>query len=358
MNFALSEDQIILCDTITRIVTESCDVREVHGVIEQQGRHHEGLWNHLKESGAVGICTPDAYGGAGMELLEAALIMEILGYNASPVPLMGHLLATLALGHSANKEAQQEWLPQLSDGSLIGTVALGEAGERWFPEQWQLDVENGKVTGSKDFVPAASEADVFVIGLKGGQLGLVIADQPGVRTEVRNGVDRTRPIGAVAFEGAEVQIIDDCTLGARLLDASLVLTAADSFGGSSKLVDMSVAYAKEREQYGVKIGSFQALKHQLANMAMATEPSRGLYWYAAYTFDHMQDESARYASLSKAFTAENYMQVSRDAVEAHGGIGFTWEYDVHIWFKRAMFNWAWCGSPTAHYERYATLSDW
>lgn len=358
MNFTLSEDQYILRDVIARMVTESCDVRAVHEVIEQKAGFHSDLWNHLKDFGAAGLCIPEAYGGAGMELLEAALVTEILGYNGSPVPLISHFLATLALAHSDNEEAKQQWLPKLADGSLIGTVALGEGGEQWFPDQWQLELKDGAVTGNKEYIPAAMEADLFITGLKGGRLGVVAVDQPGVRREARDGVDRTRAIGSVVFDGAAVELIGEGDLGERLLEAALVLIAADSFGGASRLVDMSVSYAKEREQYGVKIGSFQALQHQLADMAMATEPSRGFYWYAAYAFDHQQDESARHASLAKAFIAENYMQVARDAVEAHGGIGFTWEYDVHIWFKRAMFNWAWCGSPAVHYERYATQSDW
>ena len=141
-------------------------------------------------------------------------------------------------------------------------------------------------------------------------------------------------------------------------DAALVLLAADAFGGATRLVEMSVEYAKTREQFGVTIGHFQALKHQLANMAVDVEPARGLYWYAAHAQDHVPDQAERSAAIAKAHITDRYLQVARDAVEAHGGIGFTWECDVQIWFKRAMFDRAYLGSPALHRERSAQLAGW
>jgi alkylation response protein AidB-like acyl-CoA dehydrogenase len=137
-----------------------------------------------------------------------------------------------------------------------------------------------------------------------------------------------------------------------------VLLAADAFGTASRLVHMAIEYAKTREQFGVTIGHFQALKHQLANMAVDLEPSRGLYWYAAHAFDHVPDDAARFASLAKAHITERAMQIARDSVEAHGGIGFTWECDVQLWFKRVMLDRAWLGTPALHRERAAVLAGW
>jgi alkylation response protein AidB-like acyl-CoA dehydrogenase len=144
----------------------------------------------------------------------------------------------------------------------------------------------------------------------------------------------------------------------RVRDAGLCLLAADAFGTGKRLVDMSVAYAKEREQFGVTIGHFQALKHQLANMALEIEPARGLYWYAAHAFDHLREEAERAAALAKAHITDRAMQIARDAVEVHGGIGFTWECDVQIWFKRAIFDRAFLGIPSLHRERAAQLAGW
>jgi alkylation response protein AidB-like acyl-CoA dehydrogenase len=174
-----------------------------------------------------------------------------------------------------------------------------------------------------------------------------------------DGVDRARRIAAVSFDGAACEALPEGEAAApRLRDAALILLAADAFGAGSRLADLSVEYAKTREQFGVTIGHFQALKHQLANMAIEMEPCRALYWYAAHAFDHVRDESERAAAIAKAHITDNAMQVARDAVEAHGGIGFTWECDVQLWFKRAMFDRAFLGVPSLHRERAAQLAGW
>jgi alkylation response protein AidB-like acyl-CoA dehydrogenase len=144
----------------------------------------------------------------------------------------------------------------------------------------------------------------------------------------------------------------------RLIDAAAVLLAADSFGGAEHCVTMSVDYAKMREQYGQPIAAFQGLRYQLVAMALATEPSRGLYWYAAHAWDAIPDKSSHAASQAKAHLSDTYLQVTRDTVEAHGGIGFTWEHDTHLYMKRAMLNWAWLGSPSRHRLRAADLAGW
>jgi alkylation response protein AidB-like acyl-CoA dehydrogenase len=144
----------------------------------------------------------------------------------------------------------------------------------------------------------------------------------------------------------------------RLIDAAAVVLAADSFGGAEHCVAMSTEYAKMREQYGQPVAGFQGLRYQLVAMALATEPSRGLYWYAAHAWDAIPDKSSHAASQAKAHLTDTYLQVTRDTVEAHGGIGFTWEHDTHLYMKRAMHNWAWLGSPSRHRMRAADFAGW
>jgi alkylation response protein AidB-like acyl-CoA dehydrogenase len=188
---------------------------------------------------------------------------------------------------------------------------------------------------------------------------LVRGDAEGLEIQPISGVDRARRIADLVFSEAVCEALPHGVAAApRLRDAGLVLLAADAFGTGSRLVDMCVAYAKTREQFGVTIGHFQALKHQLADMAVAMEPSRALFWYAAHAFDHLPDEAARSAAIAKAHITDGAMQVARDAVEAHGGIGFTWECDVQLWFKRAMFDRAYLGQPSVHRERQARLGGW
>jgi alkylation response protein AidB-like acyl-CoA dehydrogenase len=145
---------------------------------------------------------------------------------------------------------------------------------------------------------------------------------------------------------------------ARLRDAALVLLAADAFGAAHRLVRMTVEYAMTRQQFGQPIAQFQALKHQLANMAVDVDPTRGLWWYAAHVYDHAPARAERAAALAKAHITERAQQVARDAVECHGGIGFTWESDVQLWFKRILFDRQWLGTPEEHRGRIAQMSDW
>lgn len=359
MNFALSEEQKQLQESLERMVRELCPPRRLHAVFDEACGFDEALWRALLEFGAGGLVVPAKHGGSGLELIDAALAAETLGYHGAPVPLWGHLLATLALTMGANEDLKKKWLPQLAEGSILGSVALGEANARWQPEQWQLAVDDGRITGQKPFVPTGGEAQLLVVGLMGGRLGLVTPDAGGVTRTELDVVDRTRRMANVDFDHSSVlPLAEDPSVAGRLRDAALILLAADAFGGAKRAVDMAVGYAGEREQFGVKIGQFQALKHQLANMILEVEPCRALYWYAAHAFDRRPNEAPAAAALAKAHIAERFMQVARDAVEAHGGIGFTWEYDIQIWLKKAMLDWAWGGEPSIHRERYASLMGW
>jgi alkylation response protein AidB-like acyl-CoA dehydrogenase len=200
---------------------------------------------------------------------------------------------------------------------------------------------------------------VIVVGVAGGGLALVDKSAGGVETTPFAGVDRTRRLDGVRFAAAACEpLASGEGVAERVRDAGLVLLAADAFGGASRLVETSVAYAKTREQFGVTIGHFQALKHQLANMALEVEPARALHWYAGHAFDRATEDAPRMAALAKAHLADRFVHVAREAVEAHGGIGFTWECDVQIWFKRALFDRAFLGDPSVHRERAARLAGW
>ena len=200
---------------------------------------------------------------------------------------------------------------------------------------------------------------MVVVGVAGGGFALVERGAGGVKAETLEIADRTRRAARLVLDGAPCEPLPGGAAAApRVRDAALVLLAADALGGAARCVEKSVEYAKTREQFGVTIGHFQALKHQLANMSLEVEPSRALVWFAAHAFDQLPAEAERAAALAKAHLTDVYMQVARDAVEAHGGIGFTWECDVQIWFKRALFDRAFCGTPAEHRERAARLAGW
>ncbi len=358
MNFDLTEEQELLQDTVCQFAANECPPTRVRAIFDGDDGHDTGLWNGLLELGLGAIAISDEYGGAGLELLDLALAAEVLGAGAVPGPFLGHSLAGLAIAWAGSDAQRKTWLPRLASGEALGTIAFAEGEGRWQPADWTLG-GGATLDGVKAHVPFGAHADLVVVGTRGGGLAVVERGARGLEVEPLAGIDRTRRLAQVRFSGTPCEALaGGPQAAARVRDAGLVLLAADAFGGAARLVEMSAEYAKTRQQFGVTIGSFQAVKHQLATMAVEVEPARGLYWYAAHAFDRVPGESERSAALAKAHLTQVYMQIARDAVEAHGGIGFTWECDVQIYFKRAMFDRAFLGAPAVHRERAAALAGW
>lgn len=358
MDFDLSDEQRLLQETVAGFLENECPMSHLRELYDDEVGYDPKLWKGLAELGVAGIHLPEEYGGSALEMLDLAVVAETVGTHAAPVPLISHALGSLAIALAGSDAQKSRWLPGLASGDLLATIAFAEEGGAWQPEEWTLDA-GPTLSGTKETVPFAEHADLFIVGLAGGKLCVVERSAAGVEVQRIEGADRTRRIGRVSFDGTPAEGLeasDDAA--ARVRDAGLVLLAADAFGGASKLVDMSVAYAKSREQFGVTIGHFQALKHQLANMAVEIEPCRALYWYAAHALDHIPEDAPRSAALAKSHLTDRYQQIARDAVEAHGGIGFTWEGDVQIWFKRAMFDRAFLGTSRQHRNRAADLAGW
>jgi alkylation response protein AidB-like acyl-CoA dehydrogenase len=357
MNFLLTEDQLALVDSVSNLLRDKCDSQQVHKVFNAQGdaQFDRELWQALCEMGVPAIMVPQAYGGLGLGMVDLAIVAEALGRTVAPAPLLGHALAALAITLGGSEDQKSRWLPSLATGEILATVALCEGKSGWLPSEWTLN--SPQLNGTKTLVPNAAEADLIVVGTADG-LALVERGA-GYACARIDSADRTRPIDTVTFEAAVAEpLAEGAAANERLIDAAAVLIAADSFGGADHCVTMSVEYAKLREQYGQPIAGFQGLRYQLVAMALATEPSRGLYWYAAHAWDAMPDKAAHAAAQAKAHLADTYLQITRDTVEAHGGIGFTWEHDTHLYMKRAMLNWAWLGSPSRHRLRAADLAGW
>jgi alkylation response protein AidB-like acyl-CoA dehydrogenase len=282
-----------------------------------------------------------------------------MGEGALPSPFLGHSLASLAIAEAGSEAQKKTWLGPLAEGRLVGSVALCEEGSVWEPEAWRVEEKGGRLRGSKLFVPHGDLADVLLVGTAEGGLTLVERGAAGLSLSSQEGIDRTRPIFRIDFDDTPCERLPDAAKRvARVGDVGLVLLAADAFGVGSRLVDMSVEYARTREQFGCKIGQFQAVKHQLARLGTDIEPTRALFWYAAYASDHLPDDARRSAALCKAHISDRTMSAARMAVELHGGLGFTWECDVQMWFKRAMFDRAFLGTPEFLRERCAALAGW
>jgi alkylation response protein AidB-like acyl-CoA dehydrogenase len=348
-----------LQETVRGFCEKECPPARLRQLFDGGEGHDPALWRGLGAMGLLGLAVPEAWGGAGLELLDLALVAEVLGHAALPAPFLGHQMVSLAIAKSGSDAQKNAWLPRLASGEAIGSVALAEDAATWEPETWRARVDGGRVTGEKCFAPHASHADVLLVGVAGGGLVLVERGAPRVEIADQGGVDRTRPIARVALEGAACDPLPGGEATARRVrDAGAVLLAADAFGAAWRLLQTTLAYTGARQQFGNVLTRFQAVKHQLANMATDIEPTRGLWWYAAHAFDEIPEESERAAAIAKAHVTDRALEVARGAVELHGGIGFTWECDVQIWFKRAMFDRAFLGTPELHRERSARLAGW
>jgi alkylation response protein AidB-like acyl-CoA dehydrogenase len=332
MRFHLSEEQRAIQDAIRGTLADCWQLEKQHVFANGDADFDETSWNALMALGLGSILVPDS----GMGVLDAALVCEVVGEAAAPGPLIGLLLAVAAVARSSNDAAKLH-LAGLEAGSAVVALAFGDS----------------------PYVQSARSAALFLAGSRESGISLVEAGA-GVSIEAVKSTDRTRPVSKVSFDGATTHLLfpaGDPMVG-KLIDAALVLIAADSLGGAQKCTDMSVAYAKEREQFGQPIGRFQGLKHQLAHMALDVEPARAQVWYAAYAHDADLPDAPRAASMAKAHLCDVYVRSTRAAIAAHGGIGYTWEYGLNYWFRRAAVNRAWLGSPAAHRARAAALAGW
>jgi len=362
MDFGLSEDQLLLKDTIKRFLAEQCPTTRVRQIMEADSDAEKQLWRELAELGIAGVIVPSDHGGQERELLDLALIAEELGYAATPGPFIGSAMATVALVEGGDGTLQRHWLPAIASGDALATIAWGEENGQWTPEQFATSASGDRLTGRKLMVPSAEAADVIIVSARdaaGPGLWLVERDAAGMEIAALKVNDMTRRLHAVTLaDTPAVKLPKGAAAVQRVFDAGLILIGADAYGGAHRCLEMARDYALTREQFGQIIGAFQAVKHQLANMAADLEPSLALVWYSAHAFDRIRDQSTRHAAIVKAHMTDLYDRVVRDTTELHGGIGFTWEFDLHLWFRRAIFDRAFLGEANYHRARAADLAGW
>lgn len=355
MKFDLSDQQRDFQTSVSDFLIDACPKTRALAAHENEAADFE-IWRGLMELGIGAVCVPERFNGLGLGLLDLAILAETIGRAAVPGPFIEHALATLAVSLGGDDVQKRNYLPRLASGEMRGTVALPGPNGKWTPDVWEGDARDN-YSGQKQFILHAEGADVIVVGLAGGRLAIIVGDDPGLSLHPVCSTDGGKRLFHAEFKNTKVELLA-LPVGQRVFDAGLVLLAADAFGGASQSVDMAVEYAKEREQFGQVIGAFQSMKHQLADMAVAIEPSIGLYWYAAHTFDAEPEVASETAALAKAHITEIYPNITRRMIEAHGGIGYTWEYGAHVWLKRALFNQAYLGTPRVHRARIAAMAGW
>ena len=342
MRFALSEDQKLLVDSVGKALAALSPLERVRRFADRREATASDLWAGLAELGLPGLLIPEAYGGLGLGLLEAALAAEALGAAVAPSPFLGTaVLAPLALTLAGSEAQKAKWLPKLASGEALAGVAIAEAvaGSR---DGAGIEAADGKLSGKALFVLDGLAADLLIVADRRG--GLHLVETPPKATPM-DSIDATRRLSEVEFRDTPATPLASNSALERLRDAAWVILAAETLGAGQAMLDKAVAYAKERRQFGRVIGSFQAVKHLCAEMAAELEPARALVWYAAYAFDHAPEESTVLAAHAKAHLSEIGRFVARTSTEVHGGIGMTDLLGLHYWFKRIGQNRQLLGGP-------------
>ena len=328
MRFTLSDDQQEIQRTARDLLASRSTVARLRENAEA-GRYDDALWKELCELGWPGIALAEEHGGQGLGMVELCVLLEELGYACAATPLLGSVLAGLAIQHAGSDAQRERWLGGLASGELRGALGLVR-------------------DGAAELVPDAAGADVVVLVEQGaGGASLVEGDA----VEAVDAIDPTRRYGRVTADGGEALEGD----AEAALDRALVAVAAGLVGVSQRALDMTLEYVKERKQFGVPVGSFQAVQHRAAQMLLDAEGGRSATYFAAWTADAEPDRLPVAAAMAKAWTSDGARNATAGAIQLHGGIGFTWEADVHWWFKRAQLDAYYLGGAGEHRARIAEL---
>ena len=360
MEFGLSDDQKMMQESIERTLARVAPLERVRKAAGHEPYAADVL-KALVELGVPGILIPEDFGGLGLSLLDAALAAEVLGRHVAPVPFVASsVMGPLAIIGAGSDAQKKKYLPKLAAGERVAGVAISEqaAGAR---EKAGITAKSGKLSGKTLFVLDFAGADIFVVADKFAGLHIVDAKAKGLEKTTLNTIDATRSIGELSFDTVEADPLSSGNPAAtldRMIDAGRIMLAADTLGAGGRMIEKAVTYAKERQQFGRVIGSFQAVKHMCAEMVAELEPCRALIWYAAYVFDEFPEQSRKMSAHAKAHTSEVGTFVARTATEVHGGMGFTDLLGLHYWFKRIGYNRQALGGPEKARHDAAVAQGW
>jgi alkylation response protein AidB-like acyl-CoA dehydrogenase len=344
MEFAFTEEQQMIGETARAFFAENATSDRTRKAMAADGIDRP-LWKAFcQELGLSGIGIPESTGGAGLGLVELAIIAEAAGAQVAALPMLGSLaLSAQAVASGGSAEQKAAYLPGLLSGDIIAGYIHDAA----------LAVEGNSLTGAAGFVAHGGSAQLFVVTSNSGAW-LVATDAPGVTVTVLTTMDQTRPYARVTLAGAQGEpLADSAAAIAAAHRAGFVSIAAEALGGAQACLDRTVAYARERVQFGRAIGSFQAYKHRLADMMIEIEQARSAVYWAACAVDEGSDEAELAVHAAKCFAADTYFMCAGNMIQLHGGIGFTWEHEAHLFFKRARAIQTMLGDGAWHREQIA-----
>ncbi len=355
MEFGLSESQEFLKDSARKFFAGECPSAEMRRLMETDTAYDATLWSKITEQGYTGIIFPEGYGGAGLGKVELMLLMEEAGRALLPGPFFSTVvLAGSVLEAAGNHALKEKYLAAICRGEVRATVAFVEASASWNPQDVQLSATNGKLTGEKFFVSDAAIADFIVVVARNGVF-VVDSKARGLRISPMSGMDLTRKLYGVEFSNTPAEQIGSSTDLSRAFDIATAALAAELVGGMQRTLDITVEYAKTRKQFGKPIGMFQAVQHQCADMYLETESSRSAVYYAGWALEENSPDAATAVSIAKMYASDAARTVGNRGIQIHGGMGFTWENDLHLYYRRAKASETAFGDATFHREHIARL---
>lgn len=346
MNLDFSDEQKELQAQVRRYLAEKCTPAAVRAILEGPEPYDRALYAGLAEMGVLGAAIPEEYGGVGLSHLELCLFAEELGRVIAPVPVASSIyLCAEFLLQAGSEEQKAAWLPKLASGETVGTFALVEGQGRAGADKVELKAAGGKLTGVKSLVADGMAADVAVVAARTGagddgiSLFLVDLNGPGVSRKELQSIDPTRSYAAITFDGAPGEALggtgDGWHIASQVMDRAAILMAFEQVGGSDRALEMARDYALDRMAFGRPIASFQAIKHMLADMYVAATLARSNCFYGAWALATGSSELPVAAATARVSATTAFQQCAKNNIQVHGGMGFTWAFDCHLYYRRA-----------------------
>ena len=342
MNFEFSSDQMLLRDQARKFLENEESVKKAREVLEGDQTHDESLWRSVVEMGWTATTIPEEFDGLGLGYLELCVIAEELGRSLAPTPFSSSVyLATEALINQGSKEQHQKYLSKLAAGEIVGTLAHTETTNSPSPENLNCELSNNKLNGIKIAVTDGDVANFAVVSAKeGDKVVLVLVDlsAKGVEITSQNTLDPSRSHACIKFKDADAEILGSSQDGwaalQEILDHAAVLFAFEQLGGAEACMDMAKEYAMGRFAFGRPIASFQAIKHKIADMYIAVELARSNCYFGAWALSTDAPELATAAATARVSASKAFHECSKENIQTHGGMGFTWEFDCHLYYRR------------------------
>ncbi|MBQ0719173.1 MAG: acyl-CoA/acyl-ACP dehydrogenase [Gammaproteobacteria bacterium] len=369
MQFTFTDEQEEFRLIVRRFMDDKSPSTEVRKLMDSEAGYDPAVWQQLSEElGLPGIHIPEAYGGQGFGFVELCIVLEEMGRALLCAPYFSATaLAATSIIHAGTEEQKLSLLPDIATGKTLATLAFNESSDNWSPDDTALTAtatDNGfLLNGEKSYVVDGHIADLLIVvartpgstGSDGLSLFTLPGNGDGIDRRLLKSLDPTRKLAQIEFKQAPATLLGELNTGAEtlphILDLAAIALASEMVGGAQKMLSSAIDYAQLRMQFGRLIGSFQAIKHKCADMLLDVELAKSSAYYAAAAATDNTDDLPAVASLSKAYASDTYMKSAAECLQIHGGIGFTWENDTHLYFKRAKSSEVFLGDPNYHRDQ-------